>query len=257
MAVFDISESFARLNLWWMLGFNDLKARYRGSVLGPIWITIALGVTVGGIAVLYSGLLHTKIDTFAPYIAISLTIWALIQTSLVEASSVFVVAANVIKQTALPKSGHVLRLVFRNLLIFAHNFVIVVFVMVLFKVKVSLFSLLAIPGFLLLLFNLTWMSLIISSLSSRYKDVPQIVLNAMTFITIMTPVYWQPNMIPGREWVLHVNPFYYLLEIVRKPILGELVDIQIWLVVLVMSAIGSILSLSLFAQMRGKIVHWI
>jgi ABC-type polysaccharide/polyol phosphate export permease len=240
-----------------MLGFNDIKARYRGSIIGPWWITIALAVTVGGVAVLYSGLFKTDLSIYAPHIAVTLTVWGMIQAALGEATAVFLVASNVIKQTALPKSGHIIRMLVRNLLIFAHNFIVAVAVLIIFRVNVFPWVILALPGLLLVVLNLAWMSLIIASLSVRFKDVPQIVNNGLVFITIMTPVYWMPTQLGKNAWVTGINPFYYLLEIVRQPLLGHLPAAPVWPTVLIMTVLGWIVAVLSYAPMRGKIVHWI
>src|ERR1041385_7017961 len=41
----DLIEGFRRRELWLHLGWQDIKQRYRRSVLGPFWITIATGAT--------------------------------------------------------------------------------------------------------------------------------------------------------------------------------------------------------------------
>lgn len=256
-AVDDIVESVKTIRLWLMLGLNDMKARYRGSVLGPLWITLALAVSIGGIAFLYAGLFKVSLDQFAPHIAVTLTVWALIQTTISESTNCFCVGANVIKQTALPKFGHIIRLIFRNIFIFGHNLLVVVPVLISFKVGSIIGVLLATLGFLVVVANISWMALIVSCWSAKFKDVPQIIGNSMTFITIMTPVYWMPTMVNERQWITNLNPFYYLLEIIRAPLLGRDFPPHIWYVVLGLTIVGWIIAVIQFAHTRGKIVHWI
>lgn len=53
-AVRDLTDGFARHELWLHLGWQDIKQRYRRSVLGPFWITIATGTTAVAMGGLYS-----------------------------------------------------------------------------------------------------------------------------------------------------------------------------------------------------------
>ena len=41
----DLIEGARQRELWFKLGVQDIKQRYRRSVLGPFWITIVTGLT--------------------------------------------------------------------------------------------------------------------------------------------------------------------------------------------------------------------
>ena len=51
----DLSDGLRARELWALLGWQDIKQRYRRSVIGPFWITIATGVTASALALLWSG----------------------------------------------------------------------------------------------------------------------------------------------------------------------------------------------------------
>ena len=50
-----------------MLGWQDIKQRYRRSVLGPIWITIATGTMAVALGGLYSKLFKLELSEHLPY----------------------------------------------------------------------------------------------------------------------------------------------------------------------------------------------
>ncbi|MDT5302003.1 MAG: lipopolysaccharide transport system permease protein, partial [Mycobacterium sp.] len=52
----DLVAGFGKRELWLHLGWQDIKQRYRRSVLGPIWITIATGTMAVALGGLYSKL---------------------------------------------------------------------------------------------------------------------------------------------------------------------------------------------------------
>ncbi|MDT0550691.1 ABC transporter permease, partial [Streptomyces sp. DSM 41529] len=125
-AVRDLTEGFSKRELWLHLGWQDIKQRYRRSVLGPFWITIATGTTAVAMGLLYSKLFKLPLEEHLPYVTLGLIIWNLINASILEGADVFIAKEGLIKQLPTPLSVHVYRLVWRQLILFGHNIVIFV-----------------------------------------------------------------------------------------------------------------------------------
>jgi len=119
----DLAEGLERRQLWLHLGWQDIKQRYRRSLLGPIWITIATGTTAVAMGGLYSKLFHLQLADHLPYVTLGLIVWGLISASILEGAEVFVANEGLIKQLPTALSVHVYRLVWRQALLFAHNIV--------------------------------------------------------------------------------------------------------------------------------------
>lgn len=66
----DLSAGLNARELWLHLGWQDIKQRYRRSLLGPLWITIATGVTAVAMGLLYGELFHMDIKSFLPYVTL-------------------------------------------------------------------------------------------------------------------------------------------------------------------------------------------
>ena len=86
----DLVDGFRRHELWLHLGWQDIKQRYRRSVLGPFWITIATGTTAVAMGGLYSKLFHLELSVHLPYVTLGLIIWNLINAAILEGADVFV-----------------------------------------------------------------------------------------------------------------------------------------------------------------------
>ncbi len=142
----DISASLTSWRLWAFLGWKDIRGRYRGSVLGPIWIAGGLLVVTLGAGVLFADILKSKVDFFIPYLCLGLTVWTLISASIVEGSTAFLGAGLLIKNSTLPIFMQVLRTIWRNLIVFAHNIPVAAAVCIYFRLPVQPTLLLAIPG---------------------------------------------------------------------------------------------------------------
>ena len=80
----DLVDGFRRRELWLHLGWQDIKQRYRRSVLGPFWITIATGTTAVAMGGLYSKLFHLDLSVHLPYVTLGLIIWNLINAAILE-----------------------------------------------------------------------------------------------------------------------------------------------------------------------------
>ncbi len=256
-ALEDVVATFKSWPLWGMMGWNDIKARYRGSAIGPFWITVGLGVTVGGVGVLYSSLLKVETGTLLPYLAVTLVIWIFIIGVLTEATALFQSAANIMQQIALPILIHLCRAVWRQFIIMGHNSIIFVIAAIYYKINVLPGLGLALVGAILVTANVTWMALVIGLVSARFKDVPQIVVNLLSFITIMTPVYWLPELVGRHVPLIKYNLFNYMLETVRSPLLGREIHIEAYVITLISAIIGWSIALLCFKSSRTRIIHWI
>ena len=170
LAVKDVWDGVRRIYIWPMLGWQDIKQRYRRSVIGPFWLTLSYGAMVAGMGPLYGRLLQQDIDSYLPYLATSFVIWILMSSIIIDACSAFIGAEGYIKQVKLPLTVHVLRLVWKNVLIFFHNFVIVLLVMFIYPPPLT-WALLLIPaGVLMLALNGIWLGLLFGMLCARFRD---------------------------------------------------------------------------------------
>lgn len=249
--------TFAHRELWVALAHIDLKNRYRGSVLGPLWLTLATGVLIGGVGLLYGGLFGNPLHLYLPYVAVSIVIWTFIATTLTEASNLFLGEGIVLKELPVPASLFITRLIYRNILVLAHNVIIMLIVLVAFPQSWSLDLLLLPYALAILILNLWWLAILISTFSARFRDIPPIVASLLQILFFLTPIIWRKEDLPDRALLVDLNPFYHLIEIVRAPIVGAAVP-TVSLVVCTLAAIlGTIFALHLRKWAATRLVYWI
>lgn len=257
-AIADIAGALHNWRLWGFVGWNDIRQRYRRSTFGPFWLTISLAVMVFAIGTLYSQIMHVDIQTYLPFFCVSILSWTFIATSLNECCNAYIAAEGLIKQIALPYSVHVLRVIWRNFIVFLHHLMIYVLVAFLFQVPVGFSLLLLIPGVALLLLNLLWVGLVIAMICARFRDVPQIVMNVLQVMIFFTPILWQPTHLEGNmQLLIHLNPFYHLIELLRAPMLGYYADNRTWLVGIGMMLLGYGFTILLYRRYRQRISYWV
>ena len=256
-AIEDFGAGLKHWELWFTLGWHDVHQRYRRSVVGPFWLTISMGMMIGGLGYLYSGLFGQSLERYLPHIAVGIIVFSTITTIVTEGSTVFISSASTILQTKAPLSIYVYQMLWRAVLIFAHNMCIYLILLPFFDFRLGLVTLLAVPGLLLNVIIGFSMGIVIGGLSTRFRDVPPIVSSVMQVAFFLTPVFWTVETLKGREAFVYLNPFYYLLDIVRLPLLGEAPPMLMWLVVIAMAIGGTVLAVIFFACYRARIPYWV
>ena len=257
MALRDLRSSTMRMGLAWTLAWHDVVSRYRGSILGPFWITLSMGLMVMGIGVLYASLFKIALPEFIPYVALGIVFFGVISGIVNEGCDTFVQASGMLSQTALPMLVFVWRTVLRNLIFLGHHLVIVIAVLIYFGYWRTVNIPVALLGVALLVFNAAWLSLLVAIASARFRDIPQIVISVMQFAMFMTPVFWKPDRLGTHQAILNVNPFYHMLEAVRAPLLGSLVAPHTYMFLALMGLVGWLFAFSIFANTRRRIVHYL
>lgn len=216
-----------------------------------------MGVLVGALGVLYGALFKIEIANYLPFVAAGFVGWGLISGLITDGCTVFTEAGGIIKQVRLPLSVHVYRVVWRNYIIFAHNAVIFVIVAILFSVRPGWAGLLSIPGLVLVCLNGVWIGLLLGLLGARFRDVPEVIASALRIVFFLTPVFWKPELLPDRALVLDLNPFFYLLEVVRAPLLGQVPTPTTWLATLGITLAGWLVTAVFYTSRRGRIAYWV
>ncbi|MEU7629842.1 ABC transporter permease [Nocardia sp. NPDC049220] len=264
-AFLDFRSGVAQRELWLSLGWQDIKQRYRRSVLGPFWITIATGLQAAAMGVLYAALLGQPLREYLPYVTVGLIIWNVISASILEGSEVFIANEGLIKQLPSALSVHVYRMVWRQLLFFAHNMVIYLVMLAAFGVWQNLrwSSLLAIPAIALVFLNSMWVSIVFGIFSTRYRDIAPILGSTTLMLFVLTPVMWTTKTLESqigtgdRAKLAELVPTFHYLEIVRAPLLGEPQELRHWLVVGGITIVGWIVAIFAMKQYRSRVPYWV
>lgn len=258
LALLDIKEAFSLSSAWLWLSWNDIKQRYRRSILGPFWITLSLAITVFFMGILYSKIFKINIHDYMPYLTSGLVSWTLISTMILEGSTVFINNEAIIKQVYLPHSFHIFRMLSRNIIIWLHNLLVLMLIKIYFLLPID-FNILWIilSVFLICSFGFGF-SLILGLLCARYRDLQQIIISMVQLLFFITPVLWTSAAIGTHAWILKFNIFYYYLELLRQPFNCHSIW-QDWFVLfpIAISIVTLLIGIIVFAKYRNRIAYWI
>jgi lipopolysaccharide transport system permease protein len=133
-------------------------------------------------------------------------LWGFISSMITEGCIVFVASNHIIKQISIPMFMHVARLLWRNIIILGHNIVIFPLVLLFIWQPLTWVALLFIPGFILLVINLAWITLFLGILCARYRDLSPIINSMLQILFYLTPIMWMPDRLSQRAGRPHHPP---------------------------------------------------
>jgi lipopolysaccharide transport system permease protein len=256
----DLKEGIAKWPIWLMLAYQDIKLRYRRSVLGPFWITLSMAITVYSMGYLYGHLFHVQLEHYFPFLVAGMLSWTLISTILSEVTEGFVHSDGLIKQIKLPYSLYIHRIASRNIIIFFHNILVIIPVLIYYHqdTRLNWHSLLLAPGLLLIYFNALTYGLLLAMVGARYRDISQVIKSLINVIFFITPVMWSPEVLGQKHfYLIDLNPFYAFIELIRSPLLGVLPSFKNLLTILIITVFGFMMSFHLLTRYRARIVYWL
>lgn len=256
-AVEDLRDGLANWYLWGSLGIHDIRSRYRRAYLGPLWLTLSLGVMTLAIAVLFGGVFQRDLATFMPYVAVGLVVWGLISNTIVDASNAFIHKSDMARNLTFPLSIHVIRALWRNLIVLGHNILVPIALIPFVTFGFNINSWLAIPGFVLVVLNLGWAAFILAVISTRYRDIPPLVINLLQLIFLLTPVFWSIDLLPERLAFIAWNPFFAMIDLIRAPLLGAAPMASSWWIALAGIVVGYPLAIHLWRLAHWRITYWL
>lgn len=254
----DVVDGLFYRDYWWTLAWNDIRSRYRRSKIGQFWITLSVALFVAGIGVVYAGIFGMAISDYLPRLTVSYIVWMFISSVLTGGCNTFISASATMQQRLFPISVHAYRLVARELLIFAHNAIVIVAVWIIFGVGLTPLAILAVPGMAINVYIAFWLAVLLGIVSVRYRDIPPIVQSLVTILFFITPVLWTSDRLGGAaDIIVILNPFAYLIAIVRDPLLGVAPPLETWAVVLAIAAAVTFIGLYGMSLTRHRLAYWL
>lgn len=257
LALKDLKDGVSSIHIWPMLGWQEIRQRYRRSVIGPFWLTISMGVMIGAMGPLYGKLFGQDLSVYFPHLAISLVLWMLVSNLINDCSNAFIAAAGFIQQIRLPLTIHILRAIWKNLIIFAHNLVVVVLVFLFYPPEMGWHMLQMPLGVFMIAVNSLWFGVLVGLFCARFRDIPQIVASVVQIAFFLTPVFWKVEMLGRFAWAAQINPLYHFIEIVRAPLLSDGASLLSWGAVLLITLLGYTVMIMFFTRFRARIAYWV
>lgn len=239
------------------LAWADTKARYKKSVIGPFWPTLTNVFGVLGLGLVWGHLLKQDMNTFIPQLTVGLIVWQLIAGALTDGPQTFVRHAGMVRNVSMPSWFFSVRALSKHLINLLHNVVILVGVMVYYQVPLTENTWLVLPGLLLVSLNLFWLLHGLGLVGARFRDVELLINSLVPLLFFISPVIYRADRLPAALNVVWLNPFSYMIEALRTPLLGAAPDMLTWYVLLGMLVVGGGLTWVYQRTQGKKLAFWV
>lgn len=219
----DSLQSLRAWRVWMYLGVQDIKARFRRSAIGPIWIFFNMFLFVAGAGVLYGYMIKQPMREFLPFLTVGFSLWGFLVSSLTESALAFVNAEGYIKQFCYPKQIYLMRTLVASTIILLISLSAIIPVQLFFRNFSIVGWLLAIPGMLLLLLAVLGHITVFAYLGVRFRDLPHAAGGLLQVAFFVTPIMFPAKILKERNLAIiyQLNPLHHLIEVVRHPILQK------------------------------------
>lgn len=202
---------------------RDFATQYKQTVLGPLWFVINPLFSTFMYSFVFGNLAKIGTDgiPFILFYYSGTMLWTFFTGCFNDASNVFVNNANLFGKVYFPRLTVPISNVFSNITKITIQFACLLFFFGYYfftgaPIKPSLLVLAFPVLFIWLAFLATGMGMIISSLTTKYRDLKQLVSFALGLAMYATPVVYPLSQIPvSFSWVTFINPVSAPIELFR------------------------------------------
>lgn len=256
----DLKDTFKNRKVWLLLSWLDIYKRYRRSYLGQLWIVLSTLILTLSISFIYSSVFKMDFSFYSIYITMNFTLWFYLRDSIAESCTVFIENKNLLFNEKWNHLIFILRIISKNLLIFFHNFLIILILNLIFNKDLN-YLLFVIYFFNLIffitpiLFNLCLTSAIVCT---RFRDVTLITINALQIIFFITPILFTKNFLENHAWVMDYNIFAVSLKFVNDCIIyGSTPSIELYFKIILFFMFTLLFNFFLYNKKKTRINYWL
>jgi ABC-type polysaccharide/polyol phosphate export permease len=258
VAVRDLIGGILNWRMWGRLGWQETKRRYRRTLIGPFWTTLSLGIFIFALGIVWAQLWNQDPKTYLPFLASGMLAWVLVASMISEGCVVFTSGENLIKSLRVNYTTLTCAVIWRNLIVLLHNFVIFIAVMIYAGLPVTWSYLLIVPGLLLIAINGIWMITLVGLLSSRFRDVQHVITSILQVAMFVTPIFWSPQQLGARLGnFVDFNVLYHFVDVLRAPLLGRAPSLRTYAMVLACTVMGWFLTVMVYSRFRRRLAYWL
>jgi lipopolysaccharide transport system permease protein len=243
---------------WLSLVKNDLRTRYRRSVLGMGWSLLhPICMTIILTAVFYK-LFHLPISEYAPFVLAGLATWNYVLTVVSHGCHCFFIGESYIRQYPAPLAIYPLRTALGGTIHFLVALSVVMMLSWYFHGFVNLPALVSLLPTIFLLFVFAWSVAVLAGVANVYfQDTQHLTEVGFQMLFYATPIIYYPEQLQESNlgWLLKVNPMVSLLELVRQPILkGEVPTLGTFTVAITTVVIAFLAASWTLARLQRRLI---
>lgn len=228
--LFDLKlgELWRYRDLIYLFVRRDFVANYKQTVLGPAWHLIQPLLTTIMFTLVFGTIARIPTDGAPPFLfyMAGTVMWSYFSSVLTSTSGTFVANAHIFGKVYFPRLAVPVSILFSRLLAFAVQFGFFLCFLAYFMLRGAEVApnawVLATPFLLLMMAALgLGLGVIVSALTTRYRDLAVVVGFGVQLLMYATPVIYPLSVLPEpyRTWMA-LNPIAPVMELFRHAYLG-------------------------------------
>ena len=213
----NLAKLFRYRSLIQTLVVRDLKARYRGSVLGFFWSFInpllLLLIYSFVFTVVLPGIHNQQLEPYALFMFCGILPWTWFSSSLLESSNTLIAGGNLIKKVLFPAEVLPIVTVLANMTHFFLGLPILAAFLIYYQRPLDPLELLWFPVIVLVqLFLSIGLALFFSAMTVHFRDLKDLLGNMLTLWFFATPIIYPMQDAPASfRPFLNLNPMTHLV----------------------------------------------
>ncbi len=206
---------------------RDLKARYRGSVLGFFWSFFNPALLLFIYTFVFTKVLPSAhpagMEPFALFMFCGILPWTWFSSSLLESSNTLIAGGNLIKKVLFPAEVLPIVTVLANMVHFFLGLPILAAFILYYQRPIDPLELLWLPVIVLVqLILTTGLAFFLSALTVHFRDLKDLLGNILTLWFFATPIIYSVDMAPAdMRWWLNINPMTHLMRSYQEVLFFE------------------------------------
>jgi len=217
------------------------------TIIGPWWSAANLITVVFGMSLAVGLLSNTTTLSQAPRIALGLGLWTLISSILIEAVELFESEKGLLLNMEIAEVSLVVRLIWRNTLIFGHNIAVIILVFLIAGKGLNPRLLILLPIAFVISVGMLFPAYAFARSVFFLRDLKAILPSVVQFVFFLTPVLWTPPSSGPLAVIFAINPAGWIIEFARLFIIENIFDSRL-LVKTLMFTFASLLLISQSAK---------
>ena len=198
---------------------RDIKVRYKRSVLGIAWTMLAPLLNMVALTLVFSTILKQQITNYPVFFMTGAIFWAFFSQTTSTAASQTQDSNEIAKRIYVPRSVFVASAVGVGLVNLALSVVPLLIILVATRFPIyTTWAFLPVAVTIEAIFA-AGVGLWLFTFASRFSDVREMYMVIVQTWFFLTPIVYHPSIVPPRfRFALWLNPMYYLIQTVRKPV---------------------------------------
>lgn len=226
----NLKELWQYRDLMLLFVRRDFVAQYKQTVLGPVWHVIQPIFTTVIYVMLFGKIANIPTDRISPvlFYMSGITIWNYFQLCLTSTSNSFVGNASIFGKVYFPRLIIPISVAISTMIRFGIQFALLLIVIIWYSFLgypvLFTWNWLMIPVFVLMLaFMALGLGIIISSVTTKYRDFTVLLAFSIQLAMYATPIAYPSSFLAHRKyyWIVQYNPLAPIIEGFRYALFGK------------------------------------